>query len=125
MVPYDHALLSVRDFGGEPEDYIEIHKYLDETKLHFSDFKHRAILHNTFGIKVCEDVFGNSIQISTGKLIPVREIARRHILQDCNCVPTVEQTLTALVAGEYEKFNNPKKSDLEWIKNRNMSKLEI
>lgn len=116
MTPDQHSALSVRDFGGEVKDYIEIHKFLDQTKFHFSDFRHRAILHNTLGMKLCEDIFGPAILNSNGHNIPVREVARRHILQDCGTVPTVKDTLLALEKGEYMKYNNPLKKDLTWLK---------
>lgn len=117
MVPYDHARLSVRDFGGEPEDYLPIHELLDSTKFQLTDYRHRAILHNPFGIQLCERMFGPVIEISGGKTVPVREIARRHIMQDCGCVPTTKEWLDALVKNESIKFNNPNKKDLEWLKN--------
>jgi hypothetical protein len=122
MTPDEHAKLSVRDFGGKEEDYIDIHKYLDQTKIHFADFKHRAILHNSMGMKICEDVFGDYITNSDLKDIPVREISRRHILQDCGTVPTIEQTIHALTTNTYQKFNNPKKEDLSWLKNHRPQK---
>ncbi len=30
---WKHSLLSAKKFGGKPEDYFEIHKFLDSSKL--------------------------------------------------------------------------------------------
>lgn len=50
MKPYLHAKNSVKSFGGKLEDYLPIHDFLDESKAHFPDMRHRAMLHNSFGI---------------------------------------------------------------------------
>ena len=116
MTPDKHARLSVRDFGGSIEDYMLIHKFIDSTKLHCTDFRHRAILHSTFGIGLCENIFGDTITLSDGSTIAVREIARRHIMQDCSTVPTIKEWLDALTSGDVLKYNKPNKKDLKWLK---------
>jgi len=116
MAPYDHARLSARDFGGIPEDYEPIHRLLDSTKFFLPDFSHRAILHNTFGMYLCEQVFGGTITNSDGKKIDTKEIARRHILEDCSRVPSMEETLKAISENSYHQFNKPRKKDLEWLR---------
>ena len=40
-----------------------------------------------------EDVFGTTIMISTGRLIPVRFIGEQHILEDLDRIPTVADWL--------------------------------
>lgn len=116
MTPIDHARLSARDFGGEPEAYLELHEFLDQTKMHCADFRHRAILHNTLGMGLAEQVFGPTISNSLGQGIPTRELVRRHIMEDCGCVPTVTEWLDALCCGAVSKFNRPSKKDLKWLK---------
>jgi hypothetical protein len=116
MVPIDHARLSARDFGGQPEDYLELHNFLDSTKLHCEDSRHRAVLHNTFGIGVCEQLFGAVITNSAGDGIPTRELARRHIRQDCGRVPSLEEWLTALTEHKQSMFDRPSRSDIVWLK---------
>lgn len=93
---YHHAVSSTRHFGGEVEDYIEIHEWFDSTKSAWADTRHRAILHNTFGIYLCQQVFGETIKNSEGKEIPVRLIAEQHVHEDCGCIPTLENWLTDL-----------------------------
>lgn len=107
--PYKHAESSVRRWGGVPEDYLEVHKFLDSTKLHFETWQHRAILHNTFGVGICEQVFGDVIKNSEGKLVEVRYIAIRHIEEDCGFVPTIKEWLHDLPAKRFSvNFKNEK-----------------
>lgn len=116
MSPYDHARLSVRDFGGSIHDYIHIHKLIDSTKLHLPDMRHRAVLHNSYGIQLCEELYGDIVKLVDGKTVAIREVARRHILQDCGCVPTLKETIESIADGSYnERYNRPNKKDLEWL----------
>lgn len=91
---YLHAQSCVRKWGGVPEDYIAIHEFLDGTKKAFGDVRHRALLHNTFGVWLAQEVFGRVIKVKrkatdTYKTIPVREIAERHIIEDLGFIPEV------------------------------------
>jgi len=40
---YHHALSSVRKWGGEPEDYLPLHQWFDQSKEIIADFRHRAL----------------------------------------------------------------------------------
>lgn len=39
---WHHAKNSSRRFRGKPEDYLEIHRWFDQTKAHLADARHRA-----------------------------------------------------------------------------------
>lgn len=95
MKPIDHAKSSVQQFGGKPEDYLDIHNWFDQTKSHLADQRHRAILHNSFGIFLCEQVFGTTIKNSDGKEVSVRDIGEQHVLEDFRgkFVPTIQDWL--------------------------------
>lgn len=124
MTPYEHSLLSVRDFKGIPEDYLKIHEFLDSTKLHFSDYKHRAVLHNSFGMGLCEQVFGANIVNSDGYNVSVREVARRHITQDLCKVPTLKESLQSLINGtSFELLNNINQKELRWLEENQKKSL--
>jgi hypothetical protein len=94
--PLLHARSSVKKYGGTIENYIHIHRWFDSTKGHMPVFKHRAILHNSFGMLLAEQVFGDYITNSDGKMVEVRQIAYDHIFEDCGFVPTVEDWLKGL-----------------------------
>jgi hypothetical protein len=94
--PIVHARLSAKKYGGNPEDYLELHNFLDCTKAAFPDIRHRAILHNSMGCFIVERVFGTTIVNSEKMEVSSRDIAEDHIIQDCGFIPTVERWLTGL-----------------------------
>lgn len=95
-----HAQASARKFGGKPEDYIDIHEFIDSSKKSFGDVRHRALFHNTIGPWVCQEVFGRVREITTDsgkvKQIAVREIAESHIIEDLGCIPEVGDWLKCM-----------------------------
>mgnify|MGYP001569519157 CR=1 FL=1 len=97
MKPWIHAENSVKKFGGVPADYIKIHDWMDHSKAHFPDMRHRALLHSSFGIYLCEQVFGTFItRESDGKRVQVRDIAEHHVIEDMGFIPTVQDYLAEL-----------------------------
>jgi hypothetical protein len=58
MKPWIHCQNSVRRHGGAPSDYQLIHNFLDSSKAHHADMRHRAIFHNSMGPYVAELIFG-------------------------------------------------------------------
>jgi uncharacterized protein DUF6915 len=69
---WHHALSSVRKFGGKPEDYLPIHSWLDASKGQVADYRHRALRHHAEGIMMLDSIFGPTLTLSTGKVIPTR-----------------------------------------------------
>lgn len=96
--PYHHALSSVKKWGGTPEDYLKVHKWFDATKQAYCDQRHRALLHNAFGIELSIQVFGQVVTTSTGRKVPMRWIGEQHITEDCGFVPSVQDYLQHLKA---------------------------
>lgn len=101
MKPYLHGLVSVKKWKGKPEDYQKIHDFIDSSKAHFPDMRHRAILHSSFGIYICEQVFGTNITNSDDRLVSVRDIAEQHIIDDMGRIPTVQDYLTHMKMYEW------------------------
>lgn len=52
--------------------------------------RHRAILHNSFGIYLCEQVFGTTITNSDGRVVSVRDVGEEHVLEDLGLIPTLQ-----------------------------------
>lgn len=63
--PYHHAVSSAKKWGGRPENYLDIHRWFDESKAHHADFRHRALRHHTEGIFLMEKIFGVTLRLST------------------------------------------------------------
>lgn len=109
MKPFVHAKASVKRYGGIIEDYLPIHDWFDSTKSAYADTKHRAILHNTFGIYLCEQVFGHTITNSDGKIVHVRNVAEDHVAEDCGFIPTIENWLKNLPNEDWMRGKGMKK----------------
>jgi hypothetical protein len=96
MKPYEHALTSVKKWGGIPEDYLPIHDMLDSSKQSYASMQHRALYHHAHGCYVMEQIFGHNITTKDGKLVSVREIAELHILEDLGKIPSLADWLSLI-----------------------------
>jgi hypothetical protein len=86
--PYHHSLSSVGKWGGTINDYLPIHNWFDESKKIMADFRHRALRHHAEGIFVAEALFGTTIALSTGRVIPTRWVGEQHIREDLGFIPS-------------------------------------
>ncbi len=93
--PMFHAEKSVEIFGGKPDDYLDIHEFMDSSKAAVSDLRHRTLTHNSwFVTTVLERVFGPLRKNSDGRQISVREIGQQHVMDDFNgSYPTAQDFL--------------------------------
>lgn len=87
MNSYMHAMSCVKKWGGEVEQYLPIHDFIDSSKQVIGDVRHRSVYHHTLGVYLCERIFGHAIQIGKS-MVPVRLIAERHILEDLGWLPS-------------------------------------
>jgi len=91
--PYHHALSSVKKWGGETENYMGIHEWFDDSKRSHADFRHRALRHHAEGIFLCESIFGKTITLSSGRVIPVRWVGEQHVQEDLGRIPSATDYL--------------------------------
>lgn len=106
--PVTHAESSVKRWGGQVSDYLELHDTLDGSKAHFPDNRHRALTHNTWFIFIMEKIYGHEIELHdedgnvTGKA-KVRYICEQHILEDFGqkFIPTAADYLEGM---EYQEW---------------------
>jgi hypothetical protein len=94
--PLVHAERSARQWDGVPDDYLAVHRWFDATKGSLGDTRHRMVLHNAFGILLCEQVFGAALTNSAGRRVFLRDIGLQHVLEDLGCVPTLAECLAEL-----------------------------
>lgn len=90
MKPFIHAKIDVKMFGGKKEDYYDIHEFIDSSYHVIPDIRHRALLHNQFGLMMVEKLFGQCRVNSDGRDYSPRAVAENHILGDLGFIPTVE-----------------------------------
>lgn len=99
--PLQHANSSVRKWGGTPDDYLEIHKWFDETKAWVGHSFHRAFRHHSEGIFECEKIFGESFFNSDNKRVYTRYIGEQHVKEDCNGkIPSAKEWIDAFCSGD-------------------------
>ena len=91
MNSYHHAKSSARRFGGEPEDYLQIHEFIDSSKQVIGDVRHRSVYHHTLGVYLCQKIFGDTLSVPKKHnvvQVPVRLVAEQHILEDLGWLPS-------------------------------------
>ena len=86
--PYHHSLSSVRKWGGQAEDYQRIHDWFDASKAILADFRHRSLRHHAEGIFMAETIFGQTVALSSGRIIPTRWIGEQHVREDLGFIPS-------------------------------------
>ncbi len=94
--PYHHALSSARHYGGVAEDYLPLHSWFDESKQIIADYRHRALRHHAEGIFMAEKLFGTTLTLSTGRIIPVRWIGEQHVREDLGRIPSFADWVRAI-----------------------------
>src|SRR5690348_11241052 len=92
--PLYHARSSAHQFGGEAYDYLPLHQFFDQTKMCVPSNIHRLILHHTFGIKLCLEIYGPALcRASDGVSVETEIIAQQHITEDFGLLPTLQECL--------------------------------
>ena len=104
MKPHLHARTSVKKWGGRVEDYLDIHEFIDSSKAHVADMRHRIILHSSFCIYLAARVFGDVRLNSDGRMYAVRDIAEDHVLEDLGTIPSVERWLANVTIDQLPAF---------------------
>jgi hypothetical protein len=91
MNSWYHAISSAKKYGGEPEDHVAIHEFIDSSKKIVGDIRHRSLYHHTEGVWLCQNIFGRTITVKVNgknKKVPVRLIAELHVEQDLGWIPS-------------------------------------
>ena len=94
--PYHHALSSVKKWGGSVEDCFAVHTWLDQSKEITADFRHRALRHHAEGIFMAETIFGVTLTLSTGRIIPTRWVGEQHVREDLGFIPSFANWVKAI-----------------------------
>lgn len=99
MNPTRHSEVSVNKRGGAVSDYLEIHSFIDHTKVLCSDGRHR-ILHNHWAIhNLVIPIFGHSITNSDGRTVDVKDMCEEdHLLVDYRkrFIPTLSDFVSSI-----------------------------
>jgi hypothetical protein len=90
MKPLQHAQISAKKYGGNWQDYIELHSFLDSSKAACAHFKHRFLLHHTEGIEIATRIFGETIVNSDGEIVATNRLLSKHLIEDVGKIVSVE-----------------------------------
>lgn len=91
---WKHCLLSQHKFGGQPLDYLPVHRFLDSSKLFCFHPRHRLLLHHTVGIEWATELLGDVLTTSDNRQVLVRDVAAAHCQEDLlGRVPTLAEWL--------------------------------
>jgi hypothetical protein len=69
---------------------------IDQSKAIAGDFRHRALRHHAEGIFMLETIFGPTITLSTGRVIPTRWVGEQHVQQDLGFIPSFADWMRAI-----------------------------
>lgn len=94
--PYHHALSSQKKWGGAPEDTLPIRAWFDASKMIIADLRHRALRHHAEGIFLAETIFGQTLTLSSGRIIPTRWIGEQHVREDLGRIPSFADWVRAI-----------------------------
>lgn len=87
-------MLSQHKFGGQPGDFLPVHRFLDSSKLFCYHPRHRLLLHHTVGIEWATELLGDVLTTSDNRQVLVRDIAAAHCQEDLSGrVPTLAEWL--------------------------------
>lgn len=119
MNSYYHAVSCQKKWGGEPEDYYDIHSFIDSSKKIVGDVRHRSVYHHTEGIFLCERIFGTTIETSAGRKVPVRLIAELHVMEDLGWIPSPSDYISNMNLNVWMGGKQHKKLPIDFLKENN------
>jgi hypothetical protein len=93
MKPLQHARITAHRYGGEWQDWIAVHNWVDRSKMVFPSVQHRIFLHSDFGEWLAEQVWGTSVQASDGTVVATRDLFRDHQTEDLGRVVSLIEWL--------------------------------
>jgi hypothetical protein len=107
--PIIHARSSAKKYGGIPEDYLELHTFMDLSKGALGDNRHRALTHQAaFLVEVLPAAFGETfVRASDGKVLSSRDIGEMHCGEDYHgFIPTAEDFLQLVPMRNWMDYEN-------------------
>jgi uncharacterized protein DUF6915/uncharacterized protein DUF6878 len=77
-------------------EHMPLHNWFDHSKGIAVDFRHRALRHHAEGIFMLETIFGPTITLSTGRVIPTRYVGEQHVQHDLGFIPSFADWMRAI-----------------------------
>jgi hypothetical protein len=96
MKPLQHARITTYRYGGEWQDWIAIHDWIDRSKAIFPSMQHRMFLHSDFGEWLAIRIHGDAIMSKSGTVVSTRDLFRDHQVEDLGRVVTLAEWLSEI-----------------------------
>jgi len=107
MKPLQHARITAHRYGGEWQDWIAIHDWIDRSKAIFPSMQHRMFLHSDFGEWLVVRIHGGAIKAKDGTVIPTRFLFRDHQFEDLGRVVTLAEWLSEVDTDYWTRRRKP------------------
>jgi hypothetical protein len=115
MKPLQHARITAYRYGGEWQDWIAIHDWIDRSKAIFPSMQHRMFLHSDFGEWLAIRIHGEAIEAKDGTVISTRDLFRDHQVEDLGRVIMLAEWLHQVDTDYWMRRRKPPRH-LEQIK---------
>ena len=129
MNSWYHAKSSAKKWGGTPDDYIEIHEFIDSSKKIVGDVRHRSLYHHTEGIWLCQRIFGRTITVDQAgehpREVPVRLVAELHVEQDLGWIPSPKDYINKMLLEPGTWMGGPIRKELKIEDVFSVTKVEV
>jgi hypothetical protein len=107
MKPLQHARITAHRYGGEWQDWIALHDWIDRSKAIFPSMQHRMFIHSDFGEWLAIRFHGESISAKDGAVISTRDLFRDHQVEDLGRVVTLAEWLHEVDADYWARRRKP------------------
>lgn len=129
MNAMQHCRVSQKRWGGQAEDYYDIHDFIDCTKELCPDSRHR-IFHTMWAVKnIIVPVFGHTLVNCDGKSVDIKDMCERdHLLVDFHnkYIPTLADFVAAIEEVNIKNFGQRiEKFHQDYIQDEQVSALML
>lgn len=107
MKPLQHARITAHRYGGEWQDWIAIHDWIDRSKMIFPSMQHRMFLHSDFGEWLTIKIHGDSIKASDGTVVSTGDVFRDHQVEDLGRIVSLSEWLREIDAEYWKRRRSP------------------
>ena len=107
MKPLQHARITAYRYGGEWQDWIAIHDWIDRSKAVFPSMQHRMFIHSDFGEWLAVRIHGEMIGAGDRTIISTHDLFRDHQVEDLGRVVTLAEWLREIDADYWTRRRNP------------------
>ncbi|HEX5081746.1 MAG TPA: hypothetical protein VFY40_06860 [Blastocatellia bacterium] len=107
MKPLQHARITAHRYGGEWQDWITVHDWIDRSKVIFPSMQHRMFLHSDFGEWLAIRIHDEMIVAGDGTFIPTRDLFRDHQVEDLGRVVTLAEWLREIDTDYWTRRRKP------------------